>query len=195
MFNSKQTSPTQPLSTGKRAASASQLLKAKAPKLSSTLLGISLSLVSTLGLANMASANVSVSNLVLPAEPGYRHPDNTLRAIPTTIDGNQVNVYYDSIAAGTTEFCLQLHQDVSWWKGLKIFSGNNTLQGFIARTDEARGLQCDTFNTDELTSSGGVARLEIWKAKAFGVHTHVSTLSVNPLDVDGKRVRFFWINE
>ena len=198
MFNTKQQSPTQQLSPTQPKPSASHALKGKAPKLSSALIGFGLSIATTLGttlgLASMASA-VTLSDLFLPPSPGYRNARGELNVVPMNVDGNRVEVFYLDIAEGTTEFCLQLDNDVSWWKGIKVFGRSNALNGFIARTGEARTRQCDSFETSALNSGDGTARVEIWKAKAFGVHTHVDTLNLDPEIVDGKRVIFVWGNE
>lgn len=157
-------------------------------QLFSALCGLGLSVAVLIGSANGVTA-ATISELLLPQVPGYA------AAYTMNVDGNRdVGVFWEDIGTGT-EFCLSLTENVSWWKGLKIFNENNSLLGFIARTDDARSRQCDSFTASELSAGDGIAKVELWKAKAFGVHTHIDTLEFDPADVEGKRVSFYWISE
>ncbi|MGD1864176.1 MAG: hypothetical protein ACFB0D_06440 [Phormidesmis sp.] len=170
-------------------------MKAKALKLSSVFLGLGLSIATVLGTASTASA-VTLRDVPLPPSAGYRNAStNNIQAESVYIDGNEVKIWYLDIAAGTTEVCLELGNDVSWWKGLKVFGASNTLLSFVARTGEARSRQCDSFSTAALSNGDSIGRVDFWKAKAFGVHTHVDTLNLIPEEVNGKQIVFWWVSE
>ena len=162
--------------------------KKRTHKLSATLFGFGLSVATLLGTASAAMA-VPTSWLYLPStgDSGTRNAIN--------VDGTgDVEVYWEPISSGT-QVCLEFGGNVSWWKGVKTFDNNNSFLGFVARTDAAGRMQCDTFGAGELGRTGAPAKVELWKAKVFGVHTHMSSLMFDPTYVDGKRVVFRWVAE
>lgn len=156
--------------------------------LSTALFSLGLSVATLLGSASAAIA-VPTSWLYLPSS------GNSQNRYSLNVDGTgDVEVYWEPIASGT-QVCLEFSGNVSWWKGVKTFDTNNSFLGFVARSDSAGRMQCDTFGAGELGLNGETAKVELWKAKAFGVHTHMSTLLFDPTDVNEKRVVFRWVAE
>src|SRR5215210_5493428 len=71
-------------------------------------------------------------------------------------------------------FTLELGPGVTWWKGLiAVGEGGEQIQVAEAQ-DGSSDLTADILLTQEDIDDG--ATLELWKAKAFGVHTHVYTV-------------------
>lgn len=156
--------------------------------LSTALFSLGLSVATLLGSASAAMA-VPTSSLYLPSS------GNSQNRYALNVDGTgDVEVYWEPITSGT-QVCLEFGGNVSWWKGVKTFDTNNSFLGFVARSNSAGRMQCDTFNPGELGTTGAAAKVELWKAKTFGVHTHMSTLLFDPTYVEGKRVVFRWVSE
>lgn len=158
------------------------------PKLAAALCCLGLSLTSVLGSAHSARS-ASISDLYLSPALGSGN------SVAMNIDGSRdVKVYWENIKSGT-EFCLELGSNVSWWKGIKIFNSRHSSLGLISRSDNAKRRICDTFTTAELKEGQSAAKIEFWKAKGFGVHTHMDTLEFSPSSIAGKRVIFNWVKE
>ena len=109
---------------------------------------------------------------------------------PGSVDGNEVQSSWIQSQSGKTELCLEASTNVSWWKGIKVFDAQGKNIGLMVTQDDSR-LNCMSFDNSKL--AGG--KLEFWKAKGFGVHTHVETLALNHSNIDGKKVTLHWINE
>lgn len=158
------------------------------PKLAAALCCLGLSITSVLGSAPSARS-ASISDLYLSSTSGSNN------SVSMNIDGTRdVTVYWENINSGT-EFCLELGSNVSWWKGIKIFNTKHSSLGLISRSDNAKRRICDTFTAAELEGGQAAAKIEFWKAKGFGVHTHMDTLEFSPSSVAGKRVVFNWVKE
>jgi hypothetical protein len=86
--------------------------------------------------------------------------------------------------------------NITWWKSLKIFTDAGEQACELRLQDKAHGpVNCDL--------SGNRAhdflfeyRLEIWKAKAFGIHRHVDTIASSMFGpLHQKRVVFRWVDD
>ena len=104
--------------------------------------------------------------------------------------GNEDQSALTQSQSGKTEVCLEASSNVSWWKGIKVFDTQGKNIGLMVTQDQSR-LNCMTFDNSQL--AGG--KLELWKAKGFGVHTYVETLALNHSNINGKKVTIHWINE
>ena len=89
---------------------------------------------------------------------------------------------------GKTNFRFVKPGGVDWWKGIKIHTNTGECHECGG---ENGGQVTDTwtraFEVRELVS-GNYVEVEIWKAKAFGAHTHVRDLLFHKDCLDGRSV-------
>lgn len=118
--------------------------------------------------------------------------------IPTngsfTVDGNNaINTSTSNIDSGFIQFSLATAPNITWWKGMKVNdnSGNQIL--LLETQDASHGpVTSQKFNRG---SFGQTINIEIWKAKTFGVHTHIDSGSLSADQANGKLVSFVWQND
>lgn len=113
-----------------------------------------------------------------------------------TLPGDNDSIYLnvsvmDENNKGKIKFCLSSSQNVTWWKGLKVFGNKSwSAAALLVTQDDDHGEACRTVSTASLGQN--LSRLEFWKAKAFGVHTHMASYTFYPSDLNGKDVHFTW---
>ena len=158
-------------------------------RLSVMLCSLGLSLSSLLGFVSSAKA-VTITDLPLTGENG-----STL--LNLHLNPNKgVQLSWQPVADGSddVEFCLQLSNGISWWKAIKVFNQKHQFQGLLARSDAAKKEQCETFSQEDISNGGNQsAKVEFWKAMAFGAHTHIDSLNFEWDQVSGKRIIFDWL--
>ena len=94
----------------------------------------------------------------------------------------------DAIDGGDAVLQLKLGGGVRWWKALKAVNENDQEIWTAELQDDTRESD-ELFLTEDDIESG--ARLELWKAKEFGIRRHV--YSVEDLTaLKGKRVTLTW---
>ena len=70
-------------------------------------------------------------------------------------------------------FSLSTSSQITWWKGIKIFDRNDKMICLLSTQDNDHGPKLSkTFNAQNF---GSKVKVEFWKAKTFGVHTHIET--------------------
>lgn len=111
-----------------------------------------------------------------------------------TVDGNNViKTSQSDIENGYVQFTLQVSADITWWKGVKVFNGRGDMVSLLATQDDARGpVSSPKFPKSDF---GNQIELEIWKAKALGVHVCVATVYVNMDACSGKNTELYWVND
>jgi hypothetical protein len=92
---------------------------------------------------------------------------------------------------GKITFSLSTKNDITWWKGIKIFGDGtwNTI-GLLETTDSDHGPARKTIDIAQFIPNA--SRLEFWKAKAFGVHTDMVHYVFDPTAFNGKTLSFVW---
>jgi len=111
-----------------------------------------------------------------------------------TVDGNNViQTSQSGITAGYLQFSLATSDNITWWKGIKIFDGKNNMICLLATQDQDHGP--DTSKQFNLGAFDDEIRVEIWKAKAFGVHTPMATVNFKTSDCNGKNTLLYWKND
>jgi hypothetical protein len=117
--------------------------------------------------------------LPLPAENSTLHPDN-----------DDVALTYGTGDVGFITFSLSTSSNIDWWKGVKVFgNGTWTTIGLLETQDEDHGPSERKIEIGKFT---GPCRVELWKAKSFGVHTDVMNYSFDADKLSGKKVGFLW---
>lgn len=96
--------------------------------------------------------------------------------------------------AGCYQWSLELGPGISWWKGIKVFDKAGSELELIA-TQDSEGKK-----TSAAVNASTFGKLEIWKAKAFGVHTHMYTVpdhgTTDPMiPAAGKRMALSWVRD
>ena len=123
---------------------------------------------------------------VLPTPVGFMHP---------APDGDEVEFYvsHDS-APGTLTVALRSGLNIEWWKGIKVFGSDNSIEiGLVETENRSRGPSTVTLKVGEFNP--GQARLEFWKAKLFGVHTDVAHYTFDPEAFAGQTLNFSWLSD
>jgi hypothetical protein len=96
----------------------------------------------------------------------------------------------NSIEIGLTS--QETDDQVRWWKGLRVLSASGNQLG-VSETqdnDHAGGIMLFP-----IASLSGM-KLEIWKAKLFGIHTGMYDLPLDPLvNWGGSRFIFHWFKD
>lgn len=82
--------------------------------------------------------------------------------------------------------------NVSWWKGFALINAQGQPIRGIAGGQDADAAAERDYSVAEVA---GAVRLELWKAKLLGVHTHTYTLtSLAPL-TPGSVIEFHWVQD
>src|SRR5262245_27102822 len=114
-----------------------------------------------------------------------------------TVDGNNVITTVQDptapVPATAVQFSFQTAPNIRWWKAIKIINASNQMVGLLANEEQDHGpelsqqLAFDQF--------GEQIKVEIWKAKALGIHTHVATVFFKTSDCSGKLTILTWEND
>lgn len=105
-------------------------------------------------------------------------------------DRISVTTTSDIVAVSEIRVCLESAPGITWWKGVKLLDWNNNDLALIFTENGNHGRTCTT----SLLSD--IKQLELWKAKALGVHTHMYTLSNSMLMQNaGAQVVFRWVQD
>lgn len=83
-------------------------------------------------------------------------------------------------------------QNVTWWKGFRLVNAQGREIGGIFGGQDADPVAEHDYSMAEI---GSAARLELWKAKFLGVHTHTYSIGdLTPL-TSGTLIEFHWIQD
>lgn len=81
---------------------------------------------------------------------------------------------------------------IAWWKGFGLVDSQGRQIGGIFGGQDAEPVTEHDYSMSEV---GQAARLELWKAKAFGVHTHTYTIvNLSPL-ARGTVIELRWVQD
>lgn len=115
------------------------------------------------------------------------------------IDGDQIRIVDEpGFDPNQIEFILTVADSINWWKGLNFVFGDGKLYGSVGIQDhQYNGIDRQSTTNpiqvpaDETLLRG--ARLELLKAKTFGVHTGMYYLTESDLLAKrGRRITFVW---
>lgn len=86
--------------------------------------------------------------------------------------------------------------DLPWWKSLVVYTDSGDLLCQLSTQDDNHGpVACDLSGRHRHEFLFGY-RIEIWKAKTFGVHTHVDTIDASMFGpLLNKRIQFRWLSD
>merc|ERR1711871_1489216 len=112
-------------------------------------------------------------------------------------DGDAISwaLVENSSKNSSTSFILTLSDNLTWWKGMYVYGDNGQKLCSLEVHDKMKESRCllSPSSTHELIFS---YRIELWKAKILGVHTHVDTLSSSYFGaILGDSVLFKWVND
>jgi hypothetical protein len=118
---------------------------------------------------------------------GVDEPQDTLpaainNAVRTSDDADRIQVTSQPDANYPTllNVCLDIRTPNAWWKGIGVGSIEPSVEG------EGQGIAgCTRVQAGNLT-------FNFWKAKLFGVHTHVGSVTLNLSAYAGHEIRFTW---
>lgn len=102
------------------------------------------------------------------------------------VDGDLVQVLEARRGGEPGLIKIKLDADGTWWKMLKVNDRNLIEQ---ENGTYLRGKDTIVINSSDL---GDTFKLEFWKAKLLGVHTHMKTETYRTEDFEGRLVRFVW---
>ncbi len=104
-------------------------------------------------------------------------------------DGDIISATEEDSIPNTTIIRLVLAPQITWWKGIEIFLGNEE-KGFIQAQDDDKEPPGIVY----FENIGVGSRLVFWKAKTFGIHTPMYTLE-DLESKQGKVITFQWITD
>ena len=118
--------------------------------------------------------------------------------IPIAIDGRFSDIQVDGdrvkilpIAGGKPgKIQIKLDADGTWWKMLRVFDKN----GHANYIEQEGGRYLNKKDVIEIDGSNldVTFKIEFWKAKFLGVHTHMMTEIYRKQDFVGRVVKFIW---
>lgn len=112
-----------------------------------------------------------------------------------TVDGNNDRVltnYEPKMDKNYVTFSFNVNQNITWWKGIKVYNDRGEMICLLSTQDNDKGPKYSKkFSTNNL----GKVKIEYWKAKAFGVHTHVGTEYIDLATLKDYNISFKWLND
>lgn len=105
-----------------------------------------------------------------------------------SVDNDTIDFATTAGDAGKIRVCLT--SDLTWWKGVKVFGLPGGELGLVETQDRSKGPNCATFDDGEFAPN--YTKIELLKAKAFGVHTGIETLNFDPRKYSGKTISVRW---
>jgi hypothetical protein len=106
------------------------------------------------------------------------------------VDGDRVKILRVTDGGAPGKIRIKLSADGTWWKMLRAFDKNNRAN-YIEQENGRFVNKKDVFEIDS-KDLNDTFKLEFWKAKLFGVHTHIMTETYRKLDFDGQVITFVW---
>jgi len=86
--------------------------------------------------------------------------------------------------------------NVTWWKALKVYTDSGELLCSLSTQDQHHGPEQCNFAAEHKHDFLFGYRIEIWKAKFLGIHSHVDTIQSSRFGpLLKKRIRFTWIDD
>jgi len=123
-----------------------------------------------------------------------------LKIVPTItfkVDGND-NITKSinpkaKVTKNTFKISLKTNRQITWWKGIKIFDKSGKMVCLLSTQENDHGpTMSQVFRRNQF---GAKVKVEFWKAKAFGVHTHVATKYFDLRDLLDTETNFHWMND
>jgi hypothetical protein len=107
--------------------------------------------------------------------------------------GNVIRTSTSNIDAGFVQFSLQTSPNITWWKGIKVVDASGNQIVLLETQDASHGPT--TGPKTSVSSFSDEIRVEIWKAKTFGVHTQVDTVSFVTNECNSHNITLNWQND
>ena len=89
-------------------------------------------------------------------------------------------------------FSLSTTYDISWWKTIKVFDKRGMISLLSTQDDDHGPKQSPLINISDF---GNEIKIEFYKAKTLGVHTHVDTHKIPASQIRGLDVSFTWLTD
>jgi hypothetical protein len=128
-------------------------------------------------------------------DPSGLMPDAALTWLPGREDFVELTVSRGACAPENVEIGLTSQADgdpVRWWKGLRVLSREGNQLGVSETQDNNHSGGIMLFPASSLPGM----KLELWKAKLFGIHTGMYDLPLDPLERwGGTRFIFNWVRD
>ncbi|MEZ5345533.1 MAG: hypothetical protein R2681_08265 [Pyrinomonadaceae bacterium] len=135
-------------------------------------------------------ALVSVSFVFAQGAPRIPSADTNGNFQDMQVDGDRVKILSTTDGGINGKVRIKLDADGDWWRMLRLIDKNGNYKnieqengGYVHRKDVIE------ISVSELNDT---FKLEFWKAKLFGVHTHMMTERFHKDDFSGRVVTFIW---
>lgn len=133
---------------------------------------------------------LNISFAIGQVAPRIPSADTTGNFQDMQVDGDRVKIYSTTAGGISGKVQIKLDADGNWWRMLRLIDKNGNHKnieqengGYVNRKDVIE------LNANEL---GNTFKLEFWKAKFLGVHTHMLTEIFRKEDFSGRVVTFIW---
>ena len=106
------------------------------------------------------------------------------------VDGDRVKIFSTMEGGESGKIKIKLDADSNWWKMLRVIDK----RGNYHNIEQENGGYVNRVEMIEINTSGldNRFKLEFWKAKFLGVHTHMMTETYRKEDFAGRVVTFIW---
>jgi hypothetical protein len=105
-------------------------------------------------------------------------------------DGDRVKILSATTGGVPKKVRIKLDADGSWWRMLRIFDRNGRPN--YVEQENGRYLNNKDVIEIDFRDLDERFKLEFWKAKAFGTHTHIASEIYRKEDFLGRQVTFVW---
>lgn len=89
-------------------------------------------------------------------------------------------------------FSLSTAHDINWWKGIKVFDKRGMISLLSTQDDDNGPKQSPLI---DISDFGDEIKIEFYKAKTLGVHTHVDTIKLPTSKMNRFEVSFTWLTD
>jgi hypothetical protein len=133
-------------------------------------------------------ATVAAISMIGISAPAFAATYRGWGNFPAVSGEDRIDAFPDGGApAGKTTFCLETTDNITWWKAVIVRDWNGVELAHLFTQNGNHGRACADVELHR------VMQLELWKAKAFGAHTHMYTLTITTLqERAGQKMVFRW---
>lgn len=135
-------------------------------------------------------------DIPVPSESVPSMPQKILPNV-ISVDNNhdEVLTHYKprSSTNRSVQFSFSVNRNITWWKGIKVFDKNGNMVCMLSTQDSDHGPKYS--KKFSLSQFGSKIKVEYWKAKAFGAHTHVGTDYIDLSTISKYDIGFGWKND
>jgi hypothetical protein len=102
------------------------------------------------------------------------------------------NLKHGKLDLGTIKIRMNTESGVTWWRGIKVFDSRGN--AMLIEKQDGKYLTSDALEVNR-GRLGRTVKIELWKAKFLGAHTHMRTLTYDAERLNGRTLTITWNKE